>query len=331
VAQESLETTTEELQSANEELETTNEELQSTNEELETTNEELQSSNEELETMNEELRSTNEELEVANDELRRQSDLAVEYRSHAEAVLSSIDSGVVVLDPELCVRSWNHWNESAWGLRSDEVIGQKLLDLDIGLPVALLRDQLAGIVEGRETQTEMRLAAFDRRGRGLQCLVRATPLKGPENDRCGVVLIVEDVSEEGQSAEYESYLGRVIGQSLNEVYFLDPATLRFTLVNRGAEKRLGYGIAQLRQMALSDLMPHVSGAALRALVEPLLSGGEHDIVFETVMRSRSGAEHPVEICLQYLAAEQPPILVAMVHETSERTALGPVERATVKK
>ena len=140
--QESLETHVEELQSSNEELETTNEELQSTNEELETTNEELQSTNEELETMNEELRSTNEELEAANEELRERSEETAEWRRYADTVLRSLSLGIAVLDTDLKVRSWNRWNENAWGLRAEEVQGESLMDLDIGLPVRRLRPDL---------------------------------------------------------------------------------------------------------------------------------------------------------------------------------------------
>ena len=141
-AQESLETTIEELQSANEELETTNEELQSTNEELETTNEELQSTNEELETTNEELRSANEELETTNEELRRHSDEFAAYRQHVEAILRGLDAGVVVVDTDLKVRSWNRWSENAWGLREEEAIGQPFGTLDIGLPVQQIEPTL---------------------------------------------------------------------------------------------------------------------------------------------------------------------------------------------
>jgi peptidoglycan hydrolase CwlO-like protein len=73
-----------EPETAQESLETTIEELQSANEELETTNEELQSTNEELETTNEELRATNEELEATNEMLRHQSDEAVYRRNPAQ-------------------------------------------------------------------------------------------------------------------------------------------------------------------------------------------------------------------------------------------------------
>ena len=114
-AQRELETAYEEIQSTVEELETTNEELQSTNEELETTNEELQSTNEELETMNEELQSTNEELETINVEIRRRTADLDRANALLQSILTSLGSGVAVLDRDLAVLVWNDHAERALG------------------------------------------------------------------------------------------------------------------------------------------------------------------------------------------------------------------------
>ena len=314
-AQESLETTIEELQSANEELETTNEELQSTNEELETTNEELQSTNEELETMNEELRSANEEMEGANEELRRHSIESSEYRRYAESILRSMDVGIVVVGQSMLLRSWNRWNENAWGLRSEEVVGENLLSLDIGLPMLPLRNRIQAVIGGEEAQAELRIDGLDRRGRAICCNARIFPLLYEDRQPQGAVVILEDVTEAVRNEEFAQRLGRIMGESLNEVYFLDPETLRFTLVNKGAEYKLGYATHQLLQMSLPHLMPSVPSEALRALVRPLLDGTRSEVVFETKLQGRDRA-YPAEICLQYFGEETPPMLLAIVHDTT---------------
>jgi len=151
-AKRELETAYEELQSTVEELETTNEELQSTNEELETTNEELQSTNEELETMNEELQSTNEELETMNDELRERTDEALHANSFLGSILAGIHQSVVVVDKQLRVTAWSHAAAELWGLRAEEVQGEHLLNLDIGIPVGELLDPLRAALAGDEPE-----------------------------------------------------------------------------------------------------------------------------------------------------------------------------------
>jgi two-component system CheB/CheR fusion protein len=163
-ARRELETAYEELQSTVEELETTNEELQSTNEELETTNEELQSTNEELETMNEELQSTNEELETMNDELRERTDETLQANTFLGSVLSGIQQGVVVVDRAMRVIAWSRRATELWGLRDDEVEGEHLLNLDIGLPVQRLRDPIRRVLSGAEAP-DLELEGHDRRGK----------------------------------------------------------------------------------------------------------------------------------------------------------------------
>jgi two-component system CheB/CheR fusion protein len=190
---EELQASNEELQSTNEELETTNEELQSTNEELETTNEELQSTNEELETMNEELQSANEELQTMNEELRERTDELHHSSTFLTSILSSLRGGIAVVDPDFKVLVWNALAEDLWGLRLDEVKGRSLLSLDIGLPVAQLRNPIrAAMSDSNETQ-ELILEAVNRRGRKFKCRVSINLFRGPTGERQGVVIMMEEM------------------------------------------------------------------------------------------------------------------------------------------
>ncbi|WP_222268804.1 CheR family methyltransferase [Modestobacter marinus] len=189
-----LETAYEELQSTNEELETTNEELQSTVEELETTNEELQSTNEELETMNEELQSMNDELHTTNEELRSSTEEVASLNQFMTGVLSSFRAGVVVVDTELRVLVWNAAAEELWGLRPDEVAGQQLNDLDIGLPVQqvypLLRRQVSGDGPPHDA---VALDAVNRRGRPVRVRVTVSAFNQPPGERSGAVLLMDPI------------------------------------------------------------------------------------------------------------------------------------------
>jgi two-component system CheB/CheR fusion protein len=190
LARRELETAYEELQSTVEELETTNEELQSTNEELETTNEELQSTNEELETMNEELQSTNEELETMNDELRERTDDTLRANAFLSSVLSSIEQAVVVVDAELRVIAWSSQATDLLGLRDDEAEGQHLLNLDVGLPVSVLRDPVRHALAGVD---DMPVVAdgHNRRGQPVRYTIAFAPLAGHDPEQAaGVILLV---------------------------------------------------------------------------------------------------------------------------------------------
>ncbi len=192
-SKEDLDTAHEELQSTNEELETANEELQSSIEELETTNEELQSTNEELETTNEELQSGNEELETMNEEMQLRTAELDEARTFLEGVLSSVAAGVVVLDAELMVKSWNKGAEELWGLRADEVRNQAFFNLDFGLPTADVRDIVQQCLASGRRTGPVQVGAVNRIGRTITCLVVCSPLKGGSVGHTeGAVLLMEE-------------------------------------------------------------------------------------------------------------------------------------------
>jgi two-component system CheB/CheR fusion protein len=186
-----LESAYEELQSTNEELETTNEELQSTVEELETTNEELQSTNEELETINEELHSTNDELQTMNETMRERSLELDEVNNFLESILTSLRSGVIVVDNEMRITVWNQGAEELWGVRREEADGQHLLNLDIGLPLPEVRPIVRAALADPDYSEELLVSAVNRRGRPVAIRVICRALRGNGDEVAGAILVLE--------------------------------------------------------------------------------------------------------------------------------------------
>jgi two-component system CheB/CheR fusion protein len=205
-----LETAYEELQSTNEELETTNEELQSTVEELETTNEELQSTNEELETMNEELQSMNDELQITNESLRDRQDEVDRLNQFMGSVLSSMDSGVAVVDADMRLLAWNARAEDLWGIRADEAFNEHLMNLDIGLPVELLRQPIrAQLADSRLEPQALVLDAVNRRGRKIQVRVTLTHIRDRSESMPAAMLAMEVVEGDGTRQEPDHSSGPI--------------------------------------------------------------------------------------------------------------------------
>jgi two-component system CheB/CheR fusion protein len=188
-----LEVAYEELQSANEELETTNEELQSTIEELETTNEELQSTNEELETMNEELSSTNEELHAINDELRDRTGEVDRVNGYLESILTGLHASVIVIDTDLLVQVWNGRSFDMWGVRAEEVEGRPFFGLDLGFPVAELREPVLAALAGEPAEAPVVTEATSRRGGVMRCAARVNALWGAAARVEGAIVIIEEL------------------------------------------------------------------------------------------------------------------------------------------
>ncbi len=166
-------------------------ELEQSHRELETAYEELQSTNEELET-------TNEELQAINDELRQRGDELNSANAFLQSVMASLRGGVAVVDRELRLLAWSRHAEELWGLRSDEVTGHHLLNLDIGLPLERIRPALRACLAGESAMQQIVLEAVNRRGKRIQCEVTCTPLLGVENDVTGAILVMEESPDGGR-------------------------------------------------------------------------------------------------------------------------------------
>ncbi|GAV21504.1 response regulator [Carboxydothermus pertinax] len=113
----------------------------------------------------------------------------------------------------------------------------------------------------------------------------------------------------------------IIENSLNEVYIFDPHTFKFILVNRGARENLGYTAEELKNMTPLDLKPEFDLQSFRALLEPLLSGKQEQIVFYTVHRRKDSSLYPVEVYLQLFDYRVKKLCLALIIDLTERNEL----------
>jgi two-component system CheB/CheR fusion protein len=109
--------------------EAANEELQSANEEIVSSNEELQSLNEELETSKEEIESANEELTTSNQELQARSQQVEELYTYYEAILSTFQEPMLILDKDMRIKSANKSFYRIFRVTEEESIGISLFKL----------------------------------------------------------------------------------------------------------------------------------------------------------------------------------------------------------
>lgn len=131
-----------------------------------------------------------------NDELNMRTDDLNQTNAFLDAVLSSLDAGVAVVDRELRVQAWNRGARELWGLTADEAVGRHFLGLDIGLPLDRLRESIRdALAEGDGHPHHLRLSAVNRRGRPIECAVTLTPLQGPTGDGHGLILMMQTADD----------------------------------------------------------------------------------------------------------------------------------------
>ena len=130
-----------------------------------------------------------------NDELRQRSDELNVANAFLESVLTSLRSGVAVVDRDLKLLSWNRQAEDLWGVRAEEAQGRHFLNLDIGLPVERLRPPLRACLHGEGPAQQVTLDAVNRRGKSILCQVTCTPLLGGNRETRGAIVLMDEVPD----------------------------------------------------------------------------------------------------------------------------------------
>jgi two-component system CheB/CheR fusion protein len=194
-------TAIEALQSTNEEMETTNEELQSTNEELETTNEELQSTNEELETTVEELQAANTELSALNAELQSRTAELNRLDLVHRGMVNSLDQGLMVLDRDAGVTTWNQTLERLWGLRAEQALNRPFFALPLGEVTRQIRAPLERVLATGEPADVPDVVSPPSGGTSRRGTLHLLPLHDGELAVMGVIgLLTLDAPRPGRKA-----------------------------------------------------------------------------------------------------------------------------------
>ncbi|MCP5390008.1 MAG: PAS domain-containing protein [Sphingomonadaceae bacterium] len=187
------------------ELRVTRYRLRGTVEELETANEELKSSNEEMMLMNEELQSTNEELTTVNDELKDKIDQLVVANADLRNFFDATQLAVIVLDSDLCVRSFTASAVNIFPLRDTDK-GRKLSNVSSILLDASYLDDAESVLTGHETVVRQ-VTSFD--GHNTWSM-RVAPYRTSDDRIDGVTMTFNDVTADlALQSELESQQRRL--------------------------------------------------------------------------------------------------------------------------
>ena len=101
--------------------------------------------------------------------------------------------------------------------------------------------------------------------------------------------------------EAEDHLHRVLhtlDASDDGVFIFDADSLRYSYVNDGAVRLVGYGRDELLAMTPLHLNPNATEADYRQLIETLLANPDHAVMHEAILMAKDGVEVPVEKTFQ---------------------------------
>lgn len=297
----------EELKSANEEILSANEELQSTNEELQTAKEEAQSVNEELRTVNEELQSRNAEIARTNDDLSN--------------LLSSVNTPIVMLGTDLCVRHFTSAASRVLNLTPADV-GRSLDRLALPLNVPDLNGLLAEVIA---TAVPKERDVRDEQGHAY--MLRIHPYRTLDNRIDGVTLVLFDIDSirKAQQAVQASrdYAMAIVQTVQNPLLILDQ-----DLRVRTASREYCETFRVTSQEVEGQLFYEMSGGQwddvrLRSVLSSVLPSGVSVEEFEIERDFPRIGRRTLVISARRLLSEegQTPLILLMLKDITDRKQL----------
>lgn len=242
-----------------------------------------------------------------------------ERQNRLEAILNTAADAIITIDEQGIIQSANPASERLFGYPISELIGNNVGRL---MPTPYAEEHDVYIADYIKTG-KRKIIGIGREVEGKRKDGTTFPvdLAVSELDAGGQRLftgIVRDISERRLAEAERQSLGRILEDSLNEVYVVDAKSLRFIQVNQGARENIGYSLDELRKLTPLDLTPDFTPEALSQLIEPLRNGEKEKDVFETMHRRKDGSFYDVEVHLQLGTFRGTQAFVAICLDTTAR-------------
>jgi len=109
-----------------------------------------------------------------------------------------------------------------------------------------------------------------------------------------VLVAVRDITARVQADDRLHRVLKMLDATDDAMFIFDADTLRYSFVNAGAERLVGYSSDELRTMTPLHLNPDATDADYRTMVATLLSDPTRSLVRRASLLRRDGSEVPVE-------------------------------------
>jgi PAS domain S-box-containing protein len=250
---------------------------------------------------------------------KRADQAARDEKTRYRLLFESAPDGLLLVNRDGRIEEVNANAGAIFGIPAETLVGRAIEDL---IPVRLrgahmrLRENYTKHPAVRQMGARRNLVAL--RGDGSEFPIAASLSPISIGGSQSILCAVRDISQDARLQAENERFGRMLDQSLNEIYIFAADTLNLVRVNKGARANLGYSADELRLLTPLDLNPEFTRPRFEALIAPLRRGERETLVFETVHRRKDGSTYPVEVHLQLFQDPVQPVFVAFVLDITER-------------
>lgn len=214
---------------------------------------------------------------------------------------------------------WSDYMYQLFGLTPDEEIHddeqrEKYYDLASFDKLSLANQMLRS--HGLPYDIELKLL----NAHGEELFIRKVmqPVFNEQQEVIGKRGIVQNITERKKADEEKQRFYLTLENSLNEIYMFDADTLRFTYINQGASRNVGYSLEEIKQFTPLDLKLGHTEQTFRELIAPLANKSTENVIFFTNYSRKDGSTYPVEVHLNMVDTEGVATFVAITIDITER-------------
>jgi len=127
-----------------------------------------------------------------------------------------------------------------------------------------------------------------------------------------------DITERKQAESRLRGLTAIVEHSLNEIYIFNVDSLKFVYVNQGALNNIGYAGDEILSLTPVDIKPEFTTDTFLTAIQPLISGKQNILNFETIHQRKNGTTYPVDVYLQLSEFEGKQVFFAIILDITKR-------------
>ncbi|HZI15136.1 MAG TPA: PAS domain S-box protein [Myxococcus sp.] len=170
---------------------------------------------------------------------------------------------------------------------------------------------------GQRVEREFRMRRFD--GVYRWHLARAVPERDESGQLTGWIAVATDIDDKRRAEEALGRFKMTLDATLDCVLMFSPDSLTLTYANAGAAKQLAASVDELVGLSVLEVEGVFDEEGFRKLLAPLVSGTLPSQTYSTTHRRRDGTEVPVEVVLQFVAADEGPgRFISVARDITER-------------
>jgi diguanylate cyclase (GGDEF)-like protein len=133
-----------------------------------------------------------------------------------------------------------------------------------------------------------------------------------------VLALFRDITQTRQTQQLNARLGKVMDNSLDEIYVFDADSLQIIQANKAGCTNLGFGSLEIHSLWLEDIVQPKTYPFFIDEIAALKAGKLLEVVVNTEFNRKDKSCYPVEGKMYYSDDEDPQVLMMVVEDTTQK-------------